>query len=314
MAGEWFFSTLAQVSAAVVGFILAITMVRYSLEKERKLNRTSKFRDLLEDLYQTYNSPFDRIQAQFSSNAPDDMDYDHYIFQEYGAENIRDDLFTENFQKHPIPVQFYVLNIHITTTVFHDLKPGMPTIPDRESIVDAGEGAMELKKLLGRQDKSKQVYQALTDSSEVPEDFMSEQVFNPPIKWDGGEIQSLKDVEELSSDMVREYFKITDYFPSVYLDYTMGFYNIINISIYVIIFGVLFPLLAMFTPPSIFPFRISNNMVFFSQLIMLFSSSLLTFSLIELVMDIIRTDIAQSEELESSWITQQITDYIPTVV
>lgn len=47
VAPEWFFSTLAQASAAIVGFIVALAAIVYSLERQRRDNRSDRLREAL---------------------------------------------------------------------------------------------------------------------------------------------------------------------------------------------------------------------------------------------------------------------------
>lgn len=47
VAPEWFFSTLAQASAAIVGFIVALGTILYSLERQRRANRSDRLRQAL---------------------------------------------------------------------------------------------------------------------------------------------------------------------------------------------------------------------------------------------------------------------------
>lgn len=309
MAGEWFFSTLAQVSAAVVGFIIAITMVTYSLEKERKMSRIAEFRDLLEDFYQEYTSPFDEAQSALSRR--DSNSVDEYVFREYGAERIRDEMFTEDFEKHPAPIQFYCLCLHITTTTFHDLSPGKPELPEVETIESVGEAAIEIQNLLDDDEAGRLIFEALTDSDEIPDDFMEIEVFDSQYEE---EIESLEDVIELSSEMVSDYFKMRDRFPAVYSDYTTGAYDILNISVYLIIVGALIPLLLMFTPPRIAEYGFGNTSIFISQTFLLTGSSILTFALVDLVRVSIKSGQYESEATEPRWPTQKLVQHLPSLI
>lgn len=309
MVGEWFFSTIAQVTAAVVGFIIAITMVTYSLENERKMSRTAKFRDLLEDFYQSYNVSFDRIQAHLPRSEENNVD--QYVFNEYGAENIRNEMFTEEYKNHPVPVQFYCLCLHITTAVFHDLRPGKLEVPAIDTIEGVGNAAMSIQRLLNDDESSRLIYKALTNSNDISNEFMSKPVFDPPIQAKGMEVKSLEDVQQLSSEMVGDYLRIRDRFPAVYAEYTASSYEILNISIYLVGFGALIPLLVTMTPPNLVDYYLSENSAFALQLFLLSTSSILTFALIDLVRVSIKSRGNESPEMR--WITRILIQYLPSV-
>ena len=51
---QFFFSTLAQASAAVVGFVVAVAAALYSLERQRVERRTDEYRDALTDFKNRY--------------------------------------------------------------------------------------------------------------------------------------------------------------------------------------------------------------------------------------------------------------------
>jgi hypothetical protein len=309
MAGEWFFSTLAQVSATVVGFIVAITMVTYSLEKERKMNRTADFRDLLEDFYQAYTTPFDEVQAALSRR--DSNSVDEYVFREYDSEQIRSEMFTDDFEKHPAHIQFYCLCLHITTTTFRDLSPGKPELPKMETIESVGEAALKIQNLLDDDETGRLIFGALTNSDKAPNDFMKTEVFDSPYE---DEIKALEDVKELSSEMVNDYIKLRDRFPAVYSDYTTGAYDILNISVYLIIVGTLIPLLLMFTPPRISAYGFGKAPIFISQTLLLVGSSTLTFALVDLIRVLIKSGQYESKTTEPRWLTQKLVQHLPSLI
>lgn len=309
MAGEWFFSTLAQVTAAIVGFIIAITMITYSLEKERRMNRIAEFRDLLNE-FQSYSIPFDQIQAHLSRS--DANSVDEYLFNNYGEENIKDEMFTEDFVNHPVPVRFYGLSLHIATTLFHDLRPWKRKVPGLKTIESVGLAAWDLDKLLSEDESACLVYDSLTNSNNTPENFMEMQVFDSPIKWNEREIKSLEDVRELSSEMLKDYHKIRDRFPSVYSNHATNVYDVLNISVYLVLIGSFLPLLIMFTPPEPIQYAWSVNSIFIFQIFLLLGSSILTFTLIDLVRVLIRSGVTES--YQPKWITRRLVRYLPSII
>lgn len=60
---EWFFSTMAQSVAAIIGFIMAFTAVLYSLERQRREERTDDLRAELIDLRDKYIDILDKIES-----------------------------------------------------------------------------------------------------------------------------------------------------------------------------------------------------------------------------------------------------------
>lgn len=51
---EWFFSTIAQAAAAIVGFVIAFSAIIYQMERRRREQRTEELREHLSDLHSKY--------------------------------------------------------------------------------------------------------------------------------------------------------------------------------------------------------------------------------------------------------------------
>lgn len=311
MTGESFFPTLAQVTTAVVGFIVAITMVKYSIKKDRKIRRITEFRGLIEEFYQSYVFPFDRIQSYIYRNNDEIIEYAH---RRYGIDNLTKDLSTDDFQEHPSPVQFYFLNLYISSHTLSELKPGRSDLPDKSVIENIGEAAIEIHSLLQDEDSSRSIYQALSKSSETSDDFMNRSIFKEPNYFDETEINSLADVDDVVSGVIHDYFKMRDRFQSVYSSIGRETYDILNLSLYLVFVGVFFPLITMVTPPEFFQYSLSANIVFLLQLILLSGSFILTFSLVDLVTASMKSDLDQQKIEEPKWITRKLTQYLPSII
>lgn len=68
---HYFFSTLAQASAAVVGFIIAVAAVLYSLERQRVERRTDEYRDALTEFRNRYGFALTTLDSMLESEGGD---------------------------------------------------------------------------------------------------------------------------------------------------------------------------------------------------------------------------------------------------
>jgi hypothetical protein len=67
---EWFFSTLAQSSAAIIGFVLAFSAVIHQLERQQREKRTDKLRDELIELRYKYGNVIHNMILLLTSIEP----------------------------------------------------------------------------------------------------------------------------------------------------------------------------------------------------------------------------------------------------
>jgi hypothetical protein len=81
---EWFFSTLAQSSAALIGFIIAIATVQYQFERRRIDKRTEELRDELRKMKNKYRSIFTTISITLDDKGFDILANNH--IHEYNKE------------------------------------------------------------------------------------------------------------------------------------------------------------------------------------------------------------------------------------
>lgn len=79
MSSESFFITLAQISASLTGFTIAIAIVIHQLESRERRKRTAELRDELEGVKQRYNnevlySVMEIIEQPFQGTVPENID------------------------------------------------------------------------------------------------------------------------------------------------------------------------------------------------------------------------------------------------
>lgn len=88
---EWFFSTLAQASAAIAGLVIAFSAVLYQLERRRREDRTKELREKLIDFKTKYEGLIWGFQSAFRDlvSTQGDAPYDMIQFEE--EENIKQD-------------------------------------------------------------------------------------------------------------------------------------------------------------------------------------------------------------------------------
>jgi len=87
--GAWFFSTLAQSTAAIASFIIAISTIFYQLERRRVNERTDEVCDELTKLRQRYEFIIDTISGNFDDRLGDEIDTPYLTDTNIGPNDLR---------------------------------------------------------------------------------------------------------------------------------------------------------------------------------------------------------------------------------
>lgn len=92
---EWFFATIAQAIATIVGFVIAFSAVIYQIERQRREQRTEHLRDNLSDIRTKYQDLIavmatsfgKRVDLEFESMGPSDPKYRGVASDDYPGDH-----------------------------------------------------------------------------------------------------------------------------------------------------------------------------------------------------------------------------------
>lgn len=117
---HYFFSTLAQASAAIVGFVIAVAAALYSLERQRVERRTENYRDALTKFRNRYgfalmtlDSMLEGEGGETTQEMTDDLSLDNDELEE---------LVREDHSKKPV-TSLYLAHVRRILGIFHRIGP-----------------------------------------------------------------------------------------------------------------------------------------------------------------------------------------------
>lgn len=125
---EWFFSTLAQSSAAIAGLVIAFSAVLYQLERQRREKRTDELREVLIDFQDEHHRQIKAYQLGFSKllnvESKDRYDYitDNYSPIDQEREDVVQSLSSDNRIDHP-KICYIWLNLFTIEDVLTNIQP-----------------------------------------------------------------------------------------------------------------------------------------------------------------------------------------------
>ncbi len=85
---EWYYSTIAQASAAIIGLTIAFTVSTHLSRRERRRRRTDKAREEAVDLKQKYQPLMDTIARTIKDSS--DIDYDNIRYELEDVSSVED--------------------------------------------------------------------------------------------------------------------------------------------------------------------------------------------------------------------------------
>lgn len=117
---HYFYSTLAQASAAIVGFIIAVAAALYSLERQRVERRTNEYRDALTELRNRYGFALMTLDSMLKSEGAettpqmsDDLSLDSDELE---------DLVYEEYKHKPV-TSLFLAHVQRILGIFNQIEP-----------------------------------------------------------------------------------------------------------------------------------------------------------------------------------------------
>lgn len=317
MNPAWFFSTLSQSTAAVVGFIIAVTTVTYSIEQQKRMEKVSEFRDILKEIGGKYTHSVDDIQAQYASFVNGESHRRVLeLLEEYSEEELSstsgaiDDLEPSE--------AFYFHIMVIVSTLISDFKGG-PDIPDQRRVESVWVSAHRIDtELIYEEDKARAIISpALDDAEESPAKASSYELFRPvdsEVKVnDFTKIRTLGDLRVFMSSLNQDLDEAIELFNEVYTNYTSLQFRILNLSAYLVFVGVFLPMVFLITLPISFPAPMDGYAIMVSQILLLTTTLILTFGIIQLVMFSFKPQSGTGENTPGV-VAQKLTQYLPLLI
>jgi len=320
VAPQYFFSTLAQASAAIVGFVIAIAAALYSLERQRVERRTDQYRDALDEFKNRYGfalSTLDSMLEGEGGNTTHEM-----------TDNLRLDsdevekLVREEYDDNPM-TSLYLAHVRRILGLFHRIGPENDYVLSLEELDALQESVYWMYS---------QFYNLGDEPNSVIKEFIKEATGKPYSEHEKpGDIRLFGDTEDLkgfSPHLLQKWFEerraiesevlrptpeedlprenrgiqITgDNFWSIktlseYLfndfrkvrreaagtsvDYESGIRPVVKVSTYLILVGVILPTMFLFSSPMALP----TWLILPSQVLLLAGTVILTLTLVEFIL------------------------------
>jgi hypothetical protein len=161
----WFFSTLAQASAAIIALTIAFTITSYSTRREYIQDRSDRFREKLIRYQEQYQGIMDNMARTIKDEV--DIDYDSVRFD---LVNDDPESWADN-QDNPDAALFWAY-LSGVGGLLADVDPALgPSIEDEE-LGAINNAARNLAPLIDTgTDSSEEIYKAVTGSDDVPDDY-----------------------------------------------------------------------------------------------------------------------------------------------
>lgn len=310
---QFFFSTIAQASAAVVGFIVAVAAALYTLERQRVERRTDDFRDSLTEFANRYGFAIETL-AQMLANEGGDLTKEMKDVSK-SREELRE-LAHEECDEYPITSLFlaHIVRIHGFLTRINPQYDYLLSSDELESLEESIDWYYD--HFNQTDDTSEAFIEEATGEPYDEEQSLNEIcLFGEPGRFRGFRPHQLKRWferrQQIESDVLRpdtdglgddewdplqgDNFwtlkSLSEYLRSDFrdvkrkshgtvLDYDPGIQPVVKVSSYLILTGVFLPTAFLFTAPVTLP----NWAILLSQIVLLGTSLLLSLTLIELVL------------------------------
>jgi len=164
----WFFSTLAQASAAIIALTIAFTITSYSTRREYIQDRSDRFREKLIRYQEKYQGIMDNMARTIKDEV--NIDYDSVRFD---LVNDDPESWAAN-QNNPDAALFWAY-LSGVGEILANVDPALgPNIEDEElgAINDAARNLVP--QIDTGTNSSKEIYKAVTGSDDVPDDYYTE--------------------------------------------------------------------------------------------------------------------------------------------
>jgi hypothetical protein len=288
----WFFSTLAQVSATIIGFVAALTIGLYTLERQRRREGTDRLRRSLTEFEDKYG----RITHFAYMFSVDQINIESEELSTAILEGERPPDTSKLGDTERIALRFSEL-----FSILDSIALGVDNVLEPEDIIRFRQNANWLREYFGILNENNKNYyrdvMSLADSDQIPETYYSDSLvedhllyhrFDNKISKDIYEIYStnsefvasaenfdvdwsISEIGILVNNMLQDWQTIEVHASRSILNFEPQIPQIVRGSAAMTLFGVLFPLISLLTVPNSLQLRrLSDQGVLIVQISMLF--------------------------------------------
>jgi hypothetical protein len=349
VAPQYFFSTLAQASAAIVGFVIAVAAALYSLERQRVERRTDEYREALTEFRNRYgfalmalDSLLEGEGGDTTNEMTDDLSLDNGELEE---------LVREEYNEKPA-TSLYMAHVRRILGIFNRIAPANDSIlsPDELAALQqsihwmyiqfyniSGEPNLVIKELVGEvTDKPYSDFDECADitlfddtngetayrPSHLQEWFKERRVVESELLRPTPEEEDVLNVrgeyttgdnfwsvKVLAEYLHNDFQKLRREPAGTAIDYESGIRPVLKISTYLILVGVILPTMFLFSVPVTVP----TWLVFVAQVLLLAGTLTLALTLIEFILRSAepRNQMADDENL--SEFSSTVLDILPNL-
>ena len=301
-----FFTALAQVSAAIIAFVIAISSVLYSIERERREQRTERLRESMFD----FKGHSEKSLLKLIRMIEDSASNGYYLRELKGQLDRQKRMINKGTSRTMTAHAF----LSILTSRLWEIKGHLSPSEMDELIVEISQNHHELDLRFNRENKfNRELYQELTDSTdeETPEEYLLEQGVlgsndEELVQWVNDEVEKHdvtlyhphnpgEDVSFAGSELYLAFVILAVTRPLLdalkadkertLIGYEPQITRILRLSVILLLVGVALPLAFLLTPPPVilsFSTSLPLWFVFIAEMILLALSLFILIPLLEL--------------------------------
>ncbi|WP_169333099.1 hypothetical protein [Halomicrobium katesii] len=299
---DYFFSALAQSTAAIAGLVITLSAVRYQLERQRRERRTEDLREAMIELEEKYTPILNVIAGEFADDA--ELYFFTLLEESKVSSEIVEGLIGLHADNPNVTLLWYHLsNISLILTMAinpsedpseHYILPPEQYEQIQDSVTWLDENFKENTEFI------QSLYSELEidSSSGYTEDHFSPEMPGDSVQdwlqrhqeytskyeslFSGNNLQSFRRVIE---EFDKDYTKVDSLLKNTIVDFTPNITKTLKYSSLLIAVGVFLPLLALTTkPPEVFSFLIlTDQILYLYELLLLVLSVIFTYMIAESV-------------------------------
>jgi hypothetical protein len=344
VAPQYFFSTLAQASAAIVGFVIAVAAALYTLERQRVERRTDEFREALTEFKNRYGFPLvvlsDMLESEGGNTTEkmtddfsldneelEELVYDEYdempvtslflahvrrILSIFGQIELENDylLSDEELRAFRQSVDWIYTHFNqpdqISREVVEEIIGEPYPIPEDSPALVIFENYEEdyASKLEDWFEKRKEVEPEVLRPSF--KDYLNDESHNEEKFLKGDNFLSIIRLVEL---LEKDFQKVNRVSNRTVIDYGSGIRPVLRVSLYLLLVGVILPTTFLLSSPVTFPMWFT----LLSQVLLLLGTLSLGITLVEFVLRSAEPTNQMGDTENLSWFSSTMVGLLPNI-
>jgi hypothetical protein len=179
---DWFFSTLAQASAASIGFLLAFIAAIYSTRKSRVNDRTLRLLEHLSDTESEFDPLLDAMSRHISATAGIPVEGNGISeMKEINLNQEEIQEMAEGFDK-PNTMVFYA-NLERAKKLMNLLVGPQPNNKKADQLAKLNETTNAMVENVGMAKNAMVLYSEVSEEEDIPDDYAREDIFGSLAGW-----------------------------------------------------------------------------------------------------------------------------------